>query len=309
MNFSRNFNIFSKRYKSFGKASKQLTLKFKNRMVLLVNETFPRYDRGLGGLQESCFWGETHRNLQESLGELHLSSRRTSSAYEDIHNFFSECTNEQFLYFVELIFLSNQLWNPTARVDVVELLMKINEFFEADDIPYFLTGFVISPSPPALRSGSSLTVESYPQIILRESEVLHQTAIEPTLNLLTHPAFKSANNEFREALADYRRGDFLDCVTKCGSSFESVMKIICDQKGWPYQQTDTAATLLNKIFTNTTLKPFFKDPIILIATMRNRLSSAHGAGTQSPIVPKHVCGFAINTTAAAILLLVEETNP
>jgi hypothetical protein len=33
------------------------------------------------------------------------------------------------------------------------------------------------------------------------------------------------------------------CLTKCGASFESFMKIICDKKAWAYKQTDTASVL------------------------------------------------------------------
>ena len=59
----------------------------------------------------------------------------------------------------------------------------------------------------------------------------------------------------------------------------------------------------------TRLESFFKQPMMLIATIRNRLSSVHGAGTEPRDVPKHVAQYTINATASAILLLVEETNP
>jgi hypothetical protein len=43
-----------------------------------------------------------------------------------------------------------------------------------------------------------------------------------------------------------------------------------------------------------------------IATLRNKLGSAHSAGTQQRSVSQHLAKYAINATAAAILLLVEE---
>ena len=64
------------------------------------------------------------------------------------------------------------------------------------------------------------------------------------------------------------------------------MKIICDRKEWPYKQTDTAETLLNIVFGKTGLESFFNQPIMLVATMRNRLSSAHGAGALQRNVPR-----------------------
>ena len=50
----------------------------------------------------------------------------------------------------------------------------------------------------------------------------------------------------------------------------------------------------------------FEQPLLNIATLRNKLSNAHGAGVQHRRVPQHVAKYAINATAAAILLLVEE---
>ena len=184
------------------------------------------------------------------------------------------------------------------EIDPSQLVDAINEFFKADHLPYLLIDFVHGQE----------SIDVYPQIIRRDSEALHETAIEPALKLLTRPVFASANQEFLEALKDYRNGDHRDCVTKCGSSFESVMKIICDQKRWSYQQNDAAVTLLGNILPRTNLESFFEQPIMLVATIRNRLSSAHGAGPEQREVAPHVAHYAINATASAILLLVEETD-
>nr|WP_246311469.1 abortive infection family protein [Halomonas zhaodongensis] len=45
---------------------------------------------------------------------------------------------------------------------------------------------------------------------------------------------------------------------------------------------------------------------MLIATLRNRLSSSHGAGAQAKVVPEHVATYAVNATASAILFLYSE---
>ena len=197
-----------------------------------------------------------------------------------------------------------------------ELVNTINTFFDVDSLPYRLTDFAYSPIKqiPARELGfpssnsdgviRGSTLESYPQVICLDNEVLHKEAIEPTLLLLTEPYFSSANEEFLEALKDYRKGDYRDSVVKCGSSLESVMKVICARKKWPYQETDAASKLLKTIIPKTTLDTFYEQPIMLIATIRNRYSTAHGAGTQQKTVPKHVANYVINATASAILLLV-----
>jgi hypothetical protein len=147
-----------------------------------------------------------------------------------------------------------------------------------------------------------------PKVVMRESEMLHTRAVEPALVLLQNPGFANANKEFLAALEDYRKGDYGDSLAKCGSSFESVMKVICQKKGWPYKDTDVANTLIKTVLANTNLDGFFETLLIIIATLRNRLSSAHGAGASPKTVPQHLARYAINVTASAMILLSDEAG-
>ena len=90
------------------------------------------------------------------------------------------------------------------------------------------------------------------------------------------------------------------------SAFESVMKVLCLEKAWPGGSNDTAATLLKTVVSRTNLDSFFERPLMLIATLRNRLSKAHGAGHQIRRVERHVVQYAMTSTAAAIVLLIHE---
>ena len=146
------------------------------------------------------------------------------------------------------------------------------------------------------------------KLISVDNLVTHQVIIRPTLQLLAGPDYKTANQEYLDAFDDFKKSDYDDCLAKCGSCFESVMKIVCDKKGWPHSQNDTASTLLNTIISKTGMPPFFEGPLIVIATMRNKLSSAHGSGTQPQQVPEHFARYALNATASAILLIVEATR-
>jgi hypothetical protein len=126
---------------------------------------------------------------------------------------------------------------------------------------------------------------------------------------LSAPDFEAANLEFRDALDEYRKGHYGDCLTKCGSAFESVMKSLCTRNRWLFdEKKDTAATLLKIVVSKSTLDPFFEQPLMLIATMRNRLSSSHGGGTTVRIVEPHIAQYALASTAAAILLLIQEVG-
>ena len=297
MDFSSIFDVFSKRPQPPVKAGRPLTVEFRYRVLQLCTTTFPGHNF-FSRSADTIFWLEMHEKLSYLHGRARLAKITTGSLSEDAAVFLEDCNDYHFLDFIELIFKWQPLWD--FNINPHELLKNVNEFLEVDDLPYYLTEFVFQ---------SSTQIEAYPQIIRRDNEAIHETAIQPALTLLANPAFASANKEFLEALGHYRKGEHADCLAKCGSSLESVMKIICDRKKWPYKQTDTAEPLLNIILGKTGMESFFNQPIMLVATMRNRLSSAHGAGTQQRNVPEHRAQFAVNATASAILLLVHETNP
>jgi hypothetical protein len=229
-----------------------------------------------------------------------------SNNIEDVLHFLESCESDHFLDFIEYIFQIDAFWRVSSKTEFVD---QVNSFFEVDDLPYFLTEYVEVKEPGVFHGQPTTIIKAgaYPKVILRENRLVHAEAVAPALHLLTNPVFSSANSEFLEALQDYRKKDFGDCLTKCGSAFESVIKVICDKNKWPYKQTDTAAKLLDTIISRTQLDSFFTQPLILIATIRNRLSKSHGAGTIAKHVPPHIAQFAINSTASAILLLVEET--
>ena len=317
MNISLLFDVFSRRGRPPSKPGGRLTLEFRNRVLQICTENFPLNQDWVGS---DAFWPDVHKRLRLLHGRVMLADSHTNSMIEDIFTFLRQCSDDHFLDFVELIFQSGHLWDRhwnirAGFINHEELVGIVNRFFELEDLPYSLTGFVFPPAPQwesgsrsPLGSDGPPPVEAYPQVIRRENDVLHGYAIEPTLALLGQPHFGTANKEFLEALADYRKSRYGDCVTKCGSSFESALKVICDRKEWQYKQSDTSISLLTTILSRTDLPGFFSEPIKLIATARNRLSSAHGGGTQERVVSKHVARFVINSTASAILLIVDETK-
>ena len=223
-------------------------------------------------------------------------------------SFLENCTSAEFLDFMELIFKADAIWR--LRNDYRQLIDDFNEFFKADRIPYAMTSFFGESG--GYSSGTTHQrhvrprISAYPQIIRRDSDVLHETAIQPALALLRYSGFETANQEYLGALNHYRNGEYGESVLKCQNSFESVMKIICEQKGWTYKRHDT---LLTEVVQKSNLPPFFRQPLALIGTIRTELGASHGAGTESREISQHVAQYAINATASAILLLVGETNP
>ena len=69
-----------------------------------------------------------------------------------------------------------------------------------------------------------------------------------------------------------------DCVAKCGSAFESVLKVLCQKNHIGFDPNkDVAARLLDRLLPHSTLDvATFKKPLLAVARMRNRLSSSHG---------------------------------
>ena len=300
------FDVFSRRRPPIDTKPKPVTPTFRNRVFLLCQEIFKG---SFSGDYNYEFWTQIHHKLQYLHGApVLVPSASPFDPVADTLAFLQTCTSDQFLDFVEYMFRVECFWRFSEQAP--QLIEAINTFFRIDSLPYFLTDYTeVRETDLSVRfPGTYTKVSAYPQVILREQHVVHENMTRPVLSLLSDPAFKSANKEFLEALEDYRKGDLGDCLTKCGSAFESVLKIICEKKRWQYAQTETTARLLSTVLKHSSLDPFFEQPLLLIATIRNRLSKAHGAGVQSKDVSPQVARFALNATASAILLLVEETR-
>ena len=332
------FGVYSMREQPYAEA-KALTQEFKNRVWLFCKEMVHPYDHySQVGYKIAIYWMTLRDKLRYRHGLDHLADRHQSNPVTEVEKFLSNCSDEHYLDFIEMFFQSEKLPMHFSDRELKDAVNNINEFFNLDDLPYALTGFVVTGSRPIGRpiarllafAGRTLwqrqqqshlltdlpkpfaqpirtvMVEAYPRVTRVESRIVQKTAIEPALTLLSTLAYREANKEFLDALTDHRKGDFRDCVVKCGSAFESVMKIICEQNGWPVGRD--AGKLLNAVLDRTTLPGFLKPPLIQIATIRNELGSAHGAGAEPRDVTPHLAQYTINITASAILLLVEETK-
>lgn len=288
MSFRDLFQVFSKRTASEGAVRRPLTETFRNRVLMRCRDLFAQ-----------DFWAEIHSKLTYLLGRPRLANLKTDSPMLEAFAFLHACDDENFLDFLEYVFQTQACFH--ARPET--LVEDFNEFFRQDGLPYAMTHFVWTERQDGAYLSKTLTAR--PQVIRKDSDVLHCTAIQPVLQLLREPGFSAANTEFLEALEDFRRGDYGDCLTKCGSAFESALKVLCARKKWPYSPTDTASALLKTAVANSRLEAFFEQPLILVATIRNRLSKSHGAGLTSRDVTEAKAEYAINATAAAVLLLAK----
>lgn len=280
----------------------------RNRIVTFCFDEFGH------GLDRTDFWGEIYRFLLFRTGttELYATSRRASgflparSHIDEILYYLKTCSGEHFLDFVEDIFRSKQLHkagrNHKAIVD------SVNQLLGVDDLPYQVSHFVYL-SADVHPWNTPERISAYPKVIVVSNHVVYDQAVKPVLALLQQPHFKSANEEFLEALSDHRKGRYGDSLSKASSAFESVLKVICERNRWPYDNDkDTASKLVKILLERTSLEPYFEQMLMIVPTLRNRLSSSHGGGVKPRQAPEHLCEFALNATASAILLVVREAG-
>src|SRR5690349_10672553 len=144
-------------------------------------------------------------------GKFQLSSGHPQSRAEDAIGFLLACTDDEFLDFVEYIFKVNCLFHIALEENVI--VAEINELFTSEKLGYELTGMVkeeviepVNAYPFSGKERKVIKTIAYPQIIRKDDQVIHSTTIMPSLSLLSEPKYKMANQEYLEALEDYRKG-------------------------------------------------------------------------------------------------------
>ena len=135
-----------------------------------------------------------------------------------------------------------------------------------------------------------------------DSELAHQQIVRPALVALREPGFKTANDEYLSAFDHYLHGRYKECLADCLKAFESTMKIICEERRWPYKQTDTAGKLLNILFEHELIPPYLLSEFTALRStlesgvpvVRN-LEAGHGQGVHPKQVPRLPCSVSTSS--------------
>ena len=319
-------DVFSRRRVSMGasKPTKELGDATRINIVMLYLDiakgAFP------GGQQSTHlppfpdFWPEVHSALRYKFSEPVLS-KYMSELNRPLHNegeikdaadFLLECVTDHFLDFLELSF---KIDDPLEyHGDSSQVIDAINEIFQIQGEPYKLTDFVkveveeheepIPGFPASKQNFRVIRTLSYPQVIFTEDEVVHEEAVAPALAVLGRPYLEAANGEFLDGLRHYRTGSYKECLSSCASSLESVLAVICEQKKWAYDKSNTLGDLLDIVVPKLGFESVFKESFKIVGTMRNRSSSSHGGGTAPRTPDQKLARYAIGHTASIIVLLV-----
>ena len=145
-----------------------------------------------------------------------------------------------------------------------------------------------------------------------DSEWVHSEVVRPALRYLHQKGFEGPREEFLKAHGHYRAGETKAAITNANNAFESTLKAILDQRGWPYSKGARASDLL-KVVSTQGLLPGYLDNSFgqLAATLKSGLpkvrgeEGAHGQGASPRETPDYVAAYALHLAAAKILFLVE----
>ena len=153
------------------------------------------------------------------------------------------------------------------------------------------------------------------RIVRIDSQLVHAEVVKPALALLSGEEYAGVQQEYLQAHEHYRAGKTKEALNECLKSFESMMKSVCDQKGWSYSENATAKKLIDTCFDNGLVPTFWTQHFSSLRSLlqsgvptgRNRLSG-HGQGAIPTSVPMHVVGYVLHMTAAAIVFLKEAAD-
>lgn len=150
------------------------------------------------------------------------------------------------------------------------------------------------------------------EIIRVDSILIHKEVVIPVLRLLNDSAYQGVQEEFLKAHEHYRHGNSKEALNECLKSFESIMKAICDKRGWSYSSGDTAKKLVEICLNNGLVPSFWQNHMNALRSLlesgvptgRNKLSS-HGQGSLPMTVPKYIVAYVLHMTASCIYFLAE----
>ena len=213
--------------------------------------------------------------------------------------FLQETKVENAIDFIELSFdavdnrarMQNYLNKANASVVADEAIRALNERFKEHGAGYYFNNG---------------------QIMRIDSEFIHSEVVRPALRILNHKEYAGAQDEFLRAHEYYRAGQAKGALNECLKSLESVLKSICDKRGWSYDSGATAKNLIDTCFENEIIPRFWQQQFNALRSLlesgvlpaRNKLA-AHGQGKEPRPVPNHLVGFVLHMTAAAIVFLAD----
>lgn len=304
------FNLFSKRQKALrGEVPEvfvydKLPNPLKVQIVHLIKDTIGEPISSYSDNKPSETYEFIHNTLCREYGLFSLSDEHRNSDELAVLNYLLSVDDiEKALDIVELTFRyisvvmgGKQYYDSTTRVKLkpADAIQELNLRFREHGVGY--------------------QFES-DEIIRVDSTYIHSEITKPVLTLLWNEKFSGANEEYLKAHEHYRHGRNKECLSDCLKAFESTMKIICSEKGWEHNQTDTASKLINVCFANNLIPSFTQNQFSSlqnllttgIPTIRNKVGG-HGQGQVPQKVDDELTRYGLNLTGTNIIFLIEQSG-
>jgi hypothetical protein len=215
-----------------------------------------------------------------------------------------------------------QTSNIERAIDVIEMSFKYINGIISPKLNYYKQYFDVKLDPTEAISELNYRFKEHgfgyqfdEEIIKVDSTFIHSEIVKPTINLLNKKKFEGANEEYLKAHEHYRHRRNKECLTECLKAFESTLKIICHEKKWGFNETDTAKKLIQLCFQNDLVPTFTQNQFTSlqnllesgIPPLRNKLGG-HGQGPTQQIVDDKTTRYGLNLTGSNIIFLIEQSN-
>jgi hypothetical protein len=272
---------------------------FRVQLVHMIKEAFAE-DGEYWGVNGKNALGRINKLLCKEYGVFRLAGEYDGE-FESIGNFILRTQeHEKVLDVIEITFrfidkyVRKNTYQFNRHLNVDDFISELNHRFKEASLGY------------QYESG---------EIVRVDSQYIHSEAVKPTLSILKNRVYKSVNEEFLSAHEHYRHKRYEESTTECLKALESLLKTICSEKKWAYDQKDTAKKLISICLQNGLVPTFMQNQLNLLQTLlesgvptvRNKLSG-HGQGPTPRQMPEYFASYTLHLTASTILLLANAAN-
>ena len=273
------------------------SVEFRNQFFHIVSELFEEINRkSYSGYGERFdIWKVACEMYAREKGLKKLLSKYGYSNNDDAYEYYVDQSKDvDFLdlldFTVTRIFYHDATRNFVSEEAIESATIELNYRFRQHSLGYeFVNGVLIT----------------------RTDEHIHSNIVKPALILLHRKEFRGAEDEFLTAWKYYKDGKFKDAILNAGKAFESVMKSICKQLKFSFdEQKDDAKKLIQILRENSFFPAYLESHMNGIRatlesgapTVRNK-TSGHGQGEKVVEVSETYASYTLNLVATNILFL------
>lgn len=169
---------------------------------------------------------------------------------------------------------------------------EVNVVFRDESLPWLLV------------DGRMVKIDS------RQFEQDMKRKVAERLNVLKDaaPVFQSSYDELVRAIEFLDKDDFAEAVTNAAKSYESALKVLCDEENAAAEKLTKKAINSGLLELPDSMKPEgFQDKVLMsLPFIRNRPGAAHGAGAGNSEISRNMANLAVNLACALDTYIADE---